>query len=137
MTPSGRPLFWRAVGMAGVPPVVALPFWILQDDVSAWAGSLAFYEVVAAPILLALAAFTFFRRERWTAPATYLWALTRAALLGVSLWYLGLGLHRDDLFSPEPLTLELMGIALSVQLIAALVAVLVILGVQRLREREG
>lgn len=123
--------------MTAWPPLFALPFWIIDEDVSAWAGSLALYEVIAAPILIALAAVTFYRSERWSAPATYLWALTRAALLGVGLWYLGLGLHHGTLFSPEPLTVELMGIALSVQLIAALVAVLVILGVQRLRERGG
>lgn len=130
---SGSGLFWRGVAFAAWPPLFAIPFWILDEDVSGWSGSLGLYEVIAVPILFGLAAVTFYRSERWFAPATYLWALMRAALVVVGLWYLGLGLHHDNLLSPEPLTVELMGIALSVQLIAALVAVLVIAGVHRMR----
>ena len=130
MTGSG--LFWRAVAFAAWPPLFALPFWLIDEDVSGWAGSLALYEVIAVPILLGLAAFTFYRSERWLTPGTYLWALMRAALVVVGLWYLGYGLHHGTLLSPNALTVELMGIALSVQFVASLVAVLVLTGVHRM-----
>ena len=93
-------------------------------------------EVVAVPILLGLAAFTFYRKVRRFDAGTYLLALGGAAAVTVGLWYLGLGLHRGALFSPDRLTVELMGIALGVQLVAVVVAVLVIAGVQRMRETE-
>jgi hypothetical protein len=105
--------------------------------VEEWAGSLGFYEVVAAPLLLALAALTFYRKTRWLRARWYLLALGGAAALGVGLWYLGLGLHTGTLLRPDPLTVELMAIALGVQLLAACGAVLAIAGVRRIREREA
>lgn len=136
MASDGRRLFWRGVAMTALPPLAALPFWIADVAVSEWAGSLGLYEVVAVPILLGLAAFTFYRKVRRFDAGTYLLALGGAALVATGLWYLGLGLHRGTLLAPERLTVELMGIALGVQLVAAVVAVLVIAGVQRMRETE-
>ena len=122
--------------MTALPPLVALPFWIADVAVPQWAGSLGLYEVVAVPILLGLAAFTFYRKVRRFDARVFLLALGGAAAVNVGLWYLGLGWHRGALFSPERLTVELMGIALGVQLAAAVGAVLVIAGVQRMRETE-
>lgn len=132
----GRRLFVRGVAMTALPPLVALPFWIADVAVPEWAGSLGLYEVVAVPILLGLAAFTFYRKVRRFDAGAFLLALGGAAAVSVGLWYLGLGLHRGALFSPDRLTVELMGIALGVQLAAAVGAVLVIAGVQRMRETE-
>jgi hypothetical protein len=136
MASDGRRLFWRGVAMTALPPLAALPFWIADVAVSEWAGSLGLYEVVAVPILLGLAGFTFYRKVRRFDVGTYLLALGGAAAVAVGLWYLGLGLHRGTLLRPDRLTVELMGIALGVQLVAAVVAVLVIAGVQRMREAE-
>lgn len=122
--------------MTALPPLVALPFWIADVAVPQWAGSLGLYEVVAVPILLGLAAFTFYRKVRRFDARVFLLALGGAATVNVGLWYLGIGLHRGVLLSPERLTVELMGIALGVQLAAAVGAVLVIAGVQRMRETE-
>ncbi len=128
-----RRLFVRSAVLTAGPPLVALPFWIADADVGAWSGSLGLYEVVAAPLLLVLAAFTFYRRTRWLRARGYLLAMGSAALLGVGLWYLGLGLHRGTLFQPDALTIELMGIGLGAQLVAACGAVMVIAGVRRMQ----
>lgn len=130
-------LFRRAVAFTALPPLIALPFWIGDLAVPEWAGSLGLYEVVAVPVLLGLAAFTFYRKVRRFRPKAYLMGLGGAAFVAVGLWYLGLGWHRGALLSPDRLTVELMGIALGVQLAAAVGAVLVIAGVERMREGNG
>ena len=132
-----RRLFLRGAAFTAGPPLLALPFWLADVRVAEWAGSLGLYEVVAAPVLLALAALTFYRKTRWLRVRWYLLALGGAAALGVGLWYLGLGLHAGTLFRPDALTAELMGIAVGVQLLAAYGAVMVIAGVRRVREVEG
>jgi hypothetical protein len=102
-------------------------------DVGSWSGSLGLYEVLIAPLLLVLAAFTFYRRTRWFRVRWYMAAMGSASLLGVGLWYLGLGLHKGILFRPDALTIELMGIALGAQCLAAYGAVMVIAGMRRMQ----
>ncbi len=131
-----RQLFVRSAVLTAGPPLVALPLWVADAEVEAWAGSLGLYEVVAAPLLLVLAAFTFYRRTRWLRVRWYLAAMGGAALLGVGLWYLGLGWHGGALLRPSPLTLELLGIALGAQLTGAYGAIMVIAGVRRMRAAE-
>src|SRR5690606_5158045 len=104
MASDRRGLFWRGVAMTALPPLVALPFWIADVAVPEWAGSLGLYEVVAVPILLGLAAFTYYRKVRRFDAGSYLLALGGAAAVAVALWYLGLGLHTGALFSPDRLT---------------------------------
>ena len=135
--PRVRPLFLRGAAVAAGPPLVALPFWIADARVEEWAGSLGLYEVVAVPLLLVLAAFTFYRKTRWLRVRWYMLALGGASAFGVGLWYLGLGLHTGTLFRPDALTIELMGIAFGVQCLAAYGAVMAIAGVRRLREADG
>lgn len=129
-------LFLRSAVLTAGPPLIALPFWIADVEVGAWSGSLGLYEVVVAPLLLVLAAFTFYRRTRWFRVRWYLLAMGSAALLGVGLWYLGLGLHAEMLFHPDALTLELMGIALGAQGMAAYGSIMVIAGMRRMQAAE-
>ena len=131
-----RSLFLRGAAVTAGPPLVALPFWLMDAQVGQWAGSLGFYEVVAVPLLLVLVAFRYYRRTRWLRVRWYMLALGSASALGVGLWYLGLGLHRGTLFSPDALTVELMAIALGVQLLGAYGAIMVIAGLRRLRQTE-
>ena len=101
-----------------------------------WSGSLGLYEVLVAPLLLVLAAFTFYRKTRWLRVRWYMLAMGGASALGVGLWYLGLGLYNGTLFQPDALTLELMGIAFVAQLLAAYGAIMVIAGMRRIRKGE-
>lgn len=135
--PHVRPLFLRGAAFAAGPPLVALPFWVTDARVEEWAGSLGLYEVLVVPLLMVLAAFTFYRKTRWLRVRWYMLALGGASALGVGLWYLGLGLHTGTLFQPDPLTAELMGIAIGVQCLAAYGAIMVIAGVRRMREGEA
>ncbi len=130
-----RRLFVRSAVLTAGPPLMALPFWVMDASVEAWSGSLGLYQVVAVPLLLVLVAFTFYRRTRWLRVRRYLAAMGGAALVGVGLWYLGIGLHRGALVRPDALTVELMGIALGAQLLAAYGAALVIAGVRRMQAR--
>lgn len=131
-----RRLFLRSAVFTAGPPLIALPFWIADVRVGEWAGSLGLYEVLGAPILLVLAAFTFYRKTRWLRVRWYMLAMGGASALGVGLWYLGLGLHRGILFRPDSLTVELMGIAFGAQCMAAYGAVMVIAGMRRMREGD-
>jgi hypothetical protein len=132
-----RSLFLRGAAFTAGPPLVALPFWIAEARVEEWAGSLALYEVVGAPLALVLVAFTFYRKTRWLRVRWYMLALGGASALGVGVWYFGLGIHAGTLFQPTALTAELMGIAFGAQALAAYGAVMVIAGVRRMREAEG
>lgn len=131
-----RRLFLRSALVTAGPPLFALPFWIADADVGAWSGSLGLYEVVAAPLILVLVAFTFYRRTRWLRVRWYMLAMGGAALLGVGLWYLGLGLHGGTLLRPDALTLELMAIALGAQCMGAYGAIMVIAGMRRMQAAE-
>ena len=132
-----RRLFLRSVLVTAGPPLIALPFWVADARVGEWAGSLGLYEVLIAPLLLVLAAFTFYRKTRWLRVRWYMLAMGGASVLGVGLWYLGLGTHTGTLFRPDALTAELMGIAVGAQLLAAYGAVMVIAGMRRIRQGEG
>lgn len=132
-----RRLFLRSALVTAGPPLVALPFWIADTRVGEWAGSLGLYEVLIAPLLLVLAAFTFYRKTRWLRVRWYMLAMGGASVLGVGLWYLGLGIHTGTLFRPDALTAELMGIAVGAQVLAAYGAVMVIAGMRRIRQGEG
>ncbi|MEM1043343.1 MAG: hypothetical protein AAGI91_12025 [Bacteroidota bacterium] len=134
--PGTRPLFLRSTAVTALLPLIALPFWAADLNVGAWSGSLGLYEVLVAPLLLVLAAFSFYRRVRWLRVRRYMAALGGASLLGVGLWYLGLGWHGGTLLRPDRLTLELMGIALGAQCLAAYGAVMVIAGMRRLKAAE-
>jgi hypothetical protein len=131
-----RALFLRGAAFTAGPPLLALPFWLADAQVDQWAGSLGLYEVVAAPLVLVLVAFRYYRRTRWLRVRWYLLALGGASALGVGLWYLGLGLHRGTLFTPDALTVELMAIALGAQLLGSYGAIMVIAGLRRLRQTE-
>lgn len=126
-------LFRRAVLFTALPPLAALPFWALGANVEEWSGSLGFYEVIGAPLLLALAGLTFYRRVRRFAPFQYLGVLVAAAAVNVLLWHLGWGLYAGW---PDALRLELALITWGVQAAAALGAVGVVAGVQRVRKDE-
>lgn len=132
-----RRLFWRSAALTAGPPLIALPFWIADVDVAQWSGSLGLYEVLGAPVLLVLTAFTFYRKTRWLRVRWYMLAMGGASALGVGLWYLGLGLHGGFLFRPDALTLELMGIALGAQILAAYGAVMVIAGMRRMQDGDA
>jgi hypothetical protein len=132
-----RSLFLRGAVFTAGPPLLALPFWLMDAQVDQWSGSLGLYEVVAAPLLLVVVAFRYYRRTRWLRVRWYMLALGSASALGVGLWYLGLGLHRGTLFTPDTLTLELMAIAFGAQLMGAYGAIMVIAGLRRLRQSEG
>ncbi len=131
-----RQLFLRSMVCTAGLPLVALPFWIADVNVGAWSGSLGLYEVLVAPLLLVLVAFRFYRRTRWFRVRWYMAAMGGAALLGVGLWYLGLGINKQILFRPDWLTLELVGIALGAQCMAAYGAVMVIAGMRRMQAAE-
>lgn len=131
-----RSLFLRGAVFTAGPPLIALPFWLADAQVDQWSGSLGLYEVVAAPLLLVVVAFRYFRRTRWLRVRWYMLALGSASAIGVGLWYLGFGLHGGTFFTPDALTLELMGIALGAQFMGAYGAIMVIAGLRRLREAE-
>ncbi len=132
-----RGLFLRSAAITAGLPLVALPFWIAEVRVGEWAGSLGLYEVLVAPLLLVLAAFTFYRKMRWLRVRRYMLAMGGASALGIGLWYVGLGIHSGTLFQPDALTLELMGIAFAAHMLAAYGAVMVIAGMRRMRQDEG
>ena len=131
-----RPLFLRSAAVTAGLPLTALPFWIADVRVGEWAGSLGLYEVLVAPLLLVLVAFTFYRKTRWLRVRWYMLAMGGASALGIGLWYVGLGIHNGTLFRPDALTAELMGIAFGAHLLAAYGAVMVIAGMRRIRKGE-